>query len=163
MEKVVVAGVALDSKQVKFSLQNTPNVPGVAAKIFGALGAASVVVDVIALDVPAQGVLTISFTVSDADRLKSREVLEKLIPSLGGVQKVVLSEADKLAKVSIVGVGMQNHPGVAARMFALLGEAGVNIRLISTSEIKISCMVDDERGQDAVRALHKGFELERLG
>lgn len=161
MEQVVVAGVAADKDQVKFTLQNLVEQPGVAAQIFGALSAASIVVDVIVQDVPSNGVLTLSFTVGKGDHLKSRQILEKLQAS-PSYKSMKIVEESGLAKVSVVGVGMQHHPGVASRMFTLLAEAGVNIKLITTSEIKISCMIDGALVQKAVEALHRGFELEKL-
>ncbi len=158
MEQVVVAGVAADAGQVKLTLQNLPDSPGVAAKVFGALSKAAIVVDVIVQDVPSNGTLTVSFTVGKADFLKAKQVLEELRTSTYAQMRVV--EEPDLAKVSVVGVGMQHHPGVAAQMFQLLADAGVNIKLITTSEIKISCLIDGRELQKAVQTLHRGFELE---
>lgn len=162
MEQVLVAGVAADPGQAKFTLQNLKNGPGVASKIFGALSSAAIVVDIIVQDVPESGILTISFTVGKGDFLRARQVLE----SLRGVSPVFSSmkimEEQDLAKVSIVGVGMQHHPGVAAKMFALLGEAGINIELITTSEIKVSCLIAGNQLKSAVECLHRGFELHKV-
>jgi aspartate kinase len=160
MEQVVVAGVAADAAQVKFTLQNISDSPGVAAKIFGALSYAAIVVDVIVQDIPSNGILTVSFTVGKGDFLKAKEALEQL-KSKDFPQMRIMEEKD-LAKVSIVGVGMQHHPGVASKMFSLLAQAGINIKLITTSEIKISCMVADSELKKAVQCLHKGFELEKV-
>lgn len=167
MEQVVVAGVAADAGQVKFTLQNVPDQPGMAAKIFGALSAAAIVVDVIVLDVPQAGMLTVSFTLGKTDHLKAKQVLEVLRGPVGsgtggGLLKEmrVLEEAD-LAKVSIVGVGMQHHPGVAAKMFGLLAEVGINIKLITTSEIKTSCLIAGGEMKKAVECLHRGFGLDK--
>ncbi len=160
MEQVVVAGVAADAGQVKFTLQNIVDGPGVAARIFGALSRAAVVVDVIVQDVPANGQLTVSFTVGLGDHLKARQVLEELGRSEFRNMRVV--EHPDLAKVSIVGVGMQHHPGVAARMFQLLADAGINIQLITTSEIKVSCLIAGGEMKKAVERLHRGFELEKV-
>lgn len=161
MEQVVVAGVAADKDQVKFTLQNIVEHPGVAAQIFGALSAAAIVVDVIVQDVPSNGVITLSFTVGKGDYLKSRQILEQL-QSGSTYKSMKIVEEINLAKVSVVGVGMQHHPGVASKMFTLLAEAGVSIKLITTSEIKISCMIDGALVQKAVEALHRGFHLETL-
>jgi aspartate kinase len=139
MEQVVVAGVAADVAQSKLTLQNIPAGPGVAAKVFGALSAASIVVDVIVQDIPSNGVLTISFTVGKTDTLRAHQILDGLRASVFPTMKIV--EEKNLAKVSIVGVGMQNHPGVASRMFALLAE---------------------ERAKAAVECLHRGFELHKV-
>ena len=160
MEQVVVAGVAADVGQVKFTLQNIADRPGVAARIFGALSSSSIVVDVIVQDIPSNGILTVSFTVGKSDALQAKAVLEKLQREYFPQMKVV--EQKSLGKVSIVGVGMQHHPGVASRMFALLGEAGINIQLITTSEIKVSCLVDESVLKSAVETLHRGFELDKL-
>jgi aspartate kinase len=160
IEQVVVAGVAADGGQVKFTLQNIAEGPGVAAKIFGALSSSAIVVDVIVQDIPSNGMLTVSFTVGKGDALQARVVLDKLQREYFAQMKVV--EQKSLGKVSIVGVGMQHHPGVASRMFALLGEAGINIQLITTSEIKVSCLIDESLLKRAVETLHRGFELEKL-
>jgi aspartate kinase len=162
MEQVVVAGVAADTGQVKFTLQNLPESPGVAAALFGELSASAIVVDVIVQDIPSNGLLTVSFTVGKGDHLKARQVLEglKARNEMFGQMKIV-EEAD-LAKVSIVGVGMQHHPGVASKMFALLAAESINIKLITTSEIKVSCLIDGRRAKDAVQCLHRGFELHKV-
>jgi aspartate kinase len=161
MEQVVVAGVAADKDQVKFTLQNIQDQPGTAAQIFGALSAAAIVVDVIVQDVPSNGIITVSFTVGKGDYLKTRQILEALQASPAFSSMKIVEEAD-LAKVSIVGVGMQHHPGVASRMFALLAEAGVSIKLITTSEIKVSCLIEGSLVQKAVQCLHTGFSLDRV-
>jgi aspartate kinase len=161
MEQVVVAGVAADKDQVKFTLQNVRDKAGTAAQIFGALSAASIVVDVIVQDVSSNGIITVSFTVGKADHLKAQQILMGLQASSEFSSMKMVEETD-LAKVSIVGVGMQHHPGVASRMFALLAEAGVSIKLITTSEIKVSCLIDGALVQKAVQCLHTGFELDRV-
>ncbi len=159
MEQVVVSGIAADAGQVKLTLQNVKDAPGVAAKVFGALSAAAVVVDVIVQDVPSNGLLTVSFTVGKTDHATSKGVLERLATEAFPGMRV--TEEPELAKVSIVGVGMQHHPGVAAKMFELLAQQGINIKLITTSEIKVSCLIDLARMKDAVQTLHQGFELHR--
>jgi aspartate kinase len=163
MEQVVVAGVAADSAQVKLTLQNVPDRPGAAAKIFGALSRASIVVDVIVQDISSSGLLTVSFTVGKADHLKAKQVLEDLRSDASAQMKdMKVAEEGDLAKVSIVGVGMQHHPGVASKMFSLLAEAGINIKLITTSEIKVSCMIAGAEAKRAVECLHRGFELQKV-
>jgi aspartate kinase len=159
MEQVVVAGVAADAAQVKFTLQNVPDSPSFAAKVFGALSAALIVVDVIVQDVPANGFLTLSFTVGKADSLKAIKVLGILKEADFPMMKIV--EGETLAKVSVVGVGMQHHPGVASKMFGILADAGIHIKLITTSEIKISCLVVESEMKRAVECLHRGFELHK--
>lgn len=161
LEQVVVAGVAADKDQVKFTVQNIADQPGMAAKIFGALSRAAIVVDVIVQDVPSNGLITVSFTVGKTDYLKSKQVLENLT-SNSEFKSMRIAEETDLAKVSIVGVGMQHHPGVASKMFSLLAQAGINIKLITTSEIKVSCMILGSDIQRAVQCLHQGFELQKL-
>jgi len=160
MEQVVVAGVAADASQVKFTLQNISEGPGVAAKLFGSLSRAAIVVDVIVQDIPSHGVLTVSFTVGKTDALKASQVLDEIKRTSFPAMKIV--EERDLAKVSIVGVGMQHHPGVASKMFSLLAEAGIDIKLITTSEIKVSCLIAESQMKSAVQCLHQGFELHRL-
>jgi aspartate kinase len=162
MEQVVVAGVAADAGQVKFTLQNVPDRPGAAAAVFGALSDAAVVVDVIVQDVSADGKLTVSFTVGKGDHLTARRTLESLGAPGSKLAGLVVRETPELAKVSIVGVGMQHHPGVASKMFRLLAEAGINIELITTSEIKVSCLIAGAEMKRAVECLHRGFELHRV-
>jgi len=118
------------------------------------------VVDVIVQDVPSNGLLTISFTVGRSDHLKAREVLEEL--KVKSFTSMRIAEEGELAKVSVVGVGMQHHPGVASKMFQLLAEADINIKLITTSEIKISCLIAGEKMKQAVECLHRGFDLHRV-
>lgn len=162
MEQVVVAGVAADSGQVKFTLQDVPDHPGVAANLFGALSAAAVVVDVIVMDVSMGGKLSVSFTVAKADHLSARRVLDSLRTAGTEFGELKIIEESDLAKVSIVGVGMQHHPGVASKMFQLLAEAAINIKLITTSEIKVSCLIADGEIKRAVECLHRGFELHKV-
>ncbi len=156
MERVLVSGLAAEAQQVKLTLRNLADRRGMAAKVFGALAKASVVVDVIVQDVPAPGKLTISFTVGKSDLHTARRALEPLARE----ENVEIAEQQGLAKVSVVGVGMRNHPGVAARMFELLAEGGIDIELVTTSEIKISCLIVDSHLEEAVNRLHRGFELE---
>jgi aspartate kinase len=160
MEQVVVAGVAADVGQTKLTLQSLPAGPGVAAKVFGALSNAAIVVDVIVQDVPSNGALTVSFTVGKTDALKARQIIDGLRETTYPTMKIV--EEKSLAKVSIVGVGMQHHPGVASKMFSLLAEAGIDISLITTSEIKVSCLIREDRVKDAVACLHRGFGLDKI-
>ncbi len=160
LESVVVSGVAADSNQVKFTLQNLPEGPGVAARIFGALSDAAIVVDIIVQDVASSGHLTLSFTVGKVDQLSAMQVLNDLRGGDWAEMKII--EEANLAKVSIVGVGMQNHPGVASKMFQLLGKNEINIKLITTSEIKVSCLIENALVKRAVEALHSGFGLDRV-
>ena len=157
MEGVVVRGVALDKNQAKVTLVGVPDKPGVAAKIFKALGDAAVNIDMIVQNI-SHGTgapqTDISFTVEKADLLKAQKVIEGL-KSKVGPRDVITSE--KIGKLSIVGVGMKSHTGVAGKMFETLAEAGVNIDMISTSEIKISVVIDLAKGEAAMKAVHGAF------
>jgi len=157
MEGVVVRGVALDEKQAKVTLVGVPDKPGVAAKIFKALGDAAVNIDMIVQNI-SHGSGTpqtdISFTVEKADLLKALKVIDSLKNKVG-LRDVITAE--KIGKLSIVGVGMKSHTGVAGKMFETLADAGVNIDMISTSEIKISVVIDLARGEAAMKAIHAAF------
>jgi aspartate kinase len=157
MEGVVVRGVALDKNQAKVTLVGVPDKPGVAAKIFKALGDAAVNIDMIVQNI-SHGTgapqTDISFTVEKADLLKAQKVIDGL-KSKVKPREVITSET--IGKLSIVGVGMKSHTGVAGKMFETLAEAGVNIDMISTSEIKISVVIDLAKGEAAVKAVHSAF------
>jgi aspartate kinase len=157
MEGVVVRGVALDKNQAKVTLVGVPDKPGVAAKIFKALGDAAVNIDMIVQNIShGTGVpqTDISFTVEKADLLKAQKVIGALKGKVG-LREVITAE--KIGKLSIVGVGMKSHTGVAGKMFETLADAGVNIDMISTSEIKISVVIDLAKGEAAMKAIHGAF------
>ena len=158
MEEVLVSGITHDPNEARLVLRGVPDKPGVAARIFGALDEGHIVVDIIVQTAQQDGRADLSFTVGRADLPAAREAMQKLVPELGlrGVES-----DDQVAKVSIVGVGMRNHSGVAARMFEVLGKEGINIQSISTSEIKVSCVVAAKYAELAVRALHTAFGLDR--
>ena len=157
MEGVVVRGVALDKNQAKVTLVGVPDKPGVAAKIFKALGDAAVNVDMIVQNI-SHGSGTpqtdISFTVEKADLLKAQKVIDSLKAKVG-LRDVITAE--KIGKLSIVGVGMKSHTGVAGKLFETLADSGVNIDMISTSEIKISVVIDLAKGEAAMKAIHSAF------
>ncbi|KAF0145290.1 MAG: aspartate kinase [Nitrospirae bacterium] len=158
MENVVVSGVAYDKNQVKLTLLSVPDKPGIAAKIFNAIANANVVVDMIVQNVSSDGkAADISFTVPKTDSKKALKITEEIAKELGA-KSVALR--DDIAKISIVGVGMRTHSGVAAKMFETLSRHGVNILMISTSEIKVSCVIDSKYTELAVRVLHDVFGLE---
>ena len=157
MEGVVVRGVSLDKNQAKLTLIGVPDRPGVSARIFQALADAAINVDMIVQNVShgtARPATDLSFTVDKPDLLKARKVIEGLRAELG-FSELLANEA--IAKLSIVGVGMRSHSGVAAKMFATLAREGINIEMISTSEIKITVVVDSTRGEQAARAVHEAF------
>jgi len=158
MEDVLVSGITYDRNEAKLALRGVPDRPGVAARIFGALDERAIVVDLIIQTAQQDGRADLSFTVGRADFAPAREAMERLVPELG--LRAVESD-DQIAKISIVGVGMRNHSGVAARMFEVLGKEGINIQMISTSEIKVSCVIHAKYTELAVRALHTAFGLDR--
>jgi aspartate kinase len=157
MEGVVVRGVALDKNQAKVTLVGVPDRPGVAAKIFKALGNATVNVDMIVQNI-SHGTGTpatdISFTADKPDLLKAQKVIEGLKAEVGYRDVIT---AEKIGKLSIVGVGMKSHTGVAGKLFETLANEGINIDMISTSEIKISVVIDLAKGEQAVKAVHAAF------
>ncbi len=158
MEKVVVSGVAYDKNQVKVTIQGVPDKPGVAAKIFNTISENNVVVDMIIQNIGEGGLTDMSFTVPKTDSKKILEVMKKVVAEIGA-KNVNIKE--DIAKISIVGVGMRSHSGVAAKMFSALAKEGINIMMISTSEIKISCVIDAKYTELAVRVLHESFEMDK--
>jgi aspartate kinase len=158
MEKVVVSGVAYDKNQVKVTVQGVPDKPGVAAKIFNTISDNNIVVDMIIQNVGEGGLTDMSFTVPKTDAKKIAEVMKKIVAEIGA--KGVAVKED-IAKVSIVGVGMRSHSGVASKMFSAMAKEGINIMMISTSEIKISIVIDAMYTELAVRVLHETFEMDK--
>ena len=158
MENVVVSGIAYDKNEAKLAISGVPDVPGVAARIFGALDAQNIVVDLIVQTASKEGKTDLSFTVGKTDLVKAKEVVERVAREVNAGS--VETDGD-VAKVSIVGVGMRNHSGVAAKMFQILATEGINIQLISTSEIKVSCLIQSKYTELAVRALHTAFGLDK--
>ncbi|HQL10564.1 MAG TPA: aspartate kinase, partial [Lentisphaeria bacterium] len=157
MEGVVVRGVSLDKNQAKLTLVAVPDQPGVAARIFKAIGDAAINVDMIVQNIShgsGTPATDLSFTVDKPDLLKAKQVLENLKPTIG-YQAIITNE--NIGKLSIVGVGMKSHSGVAGKMFEVLAREGVNIDMISTSEIKISVVIDLAKGESAMKALHAAF------
>lgn len=157
MEDIVVSGIALDRNDARISIRGVPDRPGVAATIFGALDARAISVDLIVQNSPTNGATDLTFTVGKADLVKAGDVIAKVGKELGA--GAVETDSD-VAKVSIVGVGMRNHSGVAARMFRTLSGEGINILAISTSEIRVSCLIPAKYSEVAVRALHTEFGLD---
>jgi len=157
MESVVIRGVSLDRNQAKITLAAVPDKPGVAARIFRALGDAAINVDMIVQSAShgaGSPATDISFTLDKPDLLKAKKVLDSIKPETGYREAIA---EEKIAKVSIVGVGMRSHSGIAAKMFETLAQADINIDMISTSEIKISVIISLEKGEAAVKALHEAF------
>jgi aspartate kinase len=160
MEEAVVTGVTHDRSQAKISILRVPDRPGIAAQVFGAIAERNIVVDMIVQNISRDGYTDMSFTVPRGDHARAVAALEDVARTVGA-QGVVHDE--RVAKVSIVGVGMRSHSGVASRMFGVLSREGINIQMISTSEIAISCVVEDKYTELAVRALHETFDVGRAG
>lgn len=159
MERVVVSGVTYNKNEAKIEVMRVPDVPGVAAKLFKPIAEANIVVDmIIQTSNVDKGYADVAFTVPKPDFPKALQIVKETIKEIGG--KEVLSD-ENIAKVSIVGVGMRSHSNVASQMFAALAKEGINIQMISTSEIKISCVIDSKYTELAVRALHDAFELDK--
>ncbi len=156
MEQVVVSGITHDRNQAKITVAGVPDRPGIASRLFGPVADAAIVVDMIIQNVGQEGLTDISFTVPKTDAKKGFDLVRRVAGEIGA-QDVHLQE--EIAKVSIVGVGMRSHSGVAAKMFATLAKEGINIMMISTSEIKISCVIEEKSVERAVRALHDVFVL----
>ncbi len=159
MEAAAVAGVTGDRNQAKITIVGVPDKPGVAARIFGAVAEAHINVDMIIQNISQTAATDLSFTVPKAD-------LKKAVPIIQAVAKDIeaksVSVTEAIAKVSLIGVGMRSHSGVAAKMFEVLAREGINIMMISTSEIKISCVVDEKYLELAMRALHSAFGLDHV-
>ena len=160
MESVVVRGVSLERNQAKVTIDDVPDRPGVSSVIFGAIAGANIVIDVIVQNVATDGTTDISFTLSAAELAKAEKVLSEVLPQLG--DKVTMRSESGIAKLSVVGIGMRSHSGVAARMFGALAKQGINIQMISTSEIKVAVTVAEAQIEQAARAVHTEFGLDAV-
>jgi aspartate kinase len=158
MEKVVVSGIAYNKQEAKITITRVADRPSIAATLFGRVAEANIVVDMIVQNISQDGSTDISFTVPKTDYARTQEIVRVILKEIGA-DKVIGD--DKIAKVSIVGVGMRTHSGVAAKMFETLGREKINILMISTSEIKISCVIEAKYTELAVRVLHEAFGLAR--
>ena len=159
MEQAVVSGIAFNRDEAKISVVGVPDKPGIAYQILGAVADANIEVDMIIQNISKGGLTDFSFTVHRNDFTRATELLKsKVLPALGATE--VIGDT-KICKVSIVGIGMRSHVGIASKMFRALSEEGINIQMISTSEIKTSVVLDEKYMELAVRALHKAFELEQ--
>lgn len=159
MEKPVVSGIAFNRDEAKLTIRGIPDQPGVAAQVLGSISDANIEIDVIVQNVAKDNSASITFTVNRNDLLQAEALLRSIAAELGAEE---VTADSKIAKVAIVGVGMRSHAGVAARMFECLAEEGINIQLITTSEIKIAVVIDERYLELAVRALHAKYGLERL-
>jgi len=159
MEEVVVSGVSIDENEAKVSVRKLPDQPGIAAKIFGPVADSGVNVDMIVQNLSEDGYTDITFTCPQGDLNQARKIIESIHKETNYAR---LDADSDIAKVSVIGVGMRSHSGVAAKVFKTLSSKGINIEMISTSEIRISVVVRKDKGKDAVRALHEAFELHKL-
>ncbi|MGM0571348.1 aspartate kinase [Marinobacter sp.] len=158
MEQPVVSGIAFNRDEAKLTIAGVPDTPGIALRILKPVSDANIEVDMIVQNVGADNHTDFTFTVHRNDFRRTREILEQLASELGARE---VNGDDRIAKVSIVGVGMRSHAGVATRMFEALSNEGINIRMISTSEIKVSVVIDEKYLELAVRALHSAFDLHK--
>ena len=158
MEQAVVTGVTHDRSQAKISILRVPDRPGIAARVFGAIAASNIVVDMIVQNISQDGFTDMSFTLPRGDDARAVAELTEVVQEIGA-RGIVHNE--RVAKVSIVGVGMRSHSGVASTMFATLAREGINIQMISTSEIAVSCVIEDKYAELAVRSLHDAFDVAR--
>ena len=157
MEKVVVSGITYSRNEARISIYGVPDKPGVAAKIFKPIADKGIIVDMIIQTSHPDGKADITFTVPRTDYKQAFELIKEVAKELDAER---VEGDDKIAKVSIIGAGMRTHYGVATKMFETLAKHGINIMMISTSEIKISCVIDEKYTELAVRALHDAFNLE---
>jgi len=158
MESMLVSGVTYNKNEARLTISRVPDKPGIAAKIFMPISDAGIVIDMIIQNTRAGDLTDMTFTVPRTDYKKALEILEKVAADIGAED---VSSADNIAKVSIVGVGMRNHSGIASTMFQVLANEGINIMMISTSEIKVSCVIEEKYTELAVRALHDAFALDK--
>jgi aspartate kinase len=155
MEQAIISGISHDTSEAKVTVRGVPDRPGVAAALFEPLAARKVNVDMIVQNVSKDGTTDISFTVPKEHAAVAMEVVETVIPQ---IEAAGVDIDAAVARVSVVGAGMKSHPGVAATMFRVLSSNGINIEMISTSSIRISCVVALDQIEDAVRVLHAAFE-----
>ena len=156
MEDPAIAGIAFAKDEAKLTVSGVPDVPGVAYRVIGPVSDAGIEVDVIVQNVSADGTTDITFTVKRADCDKAKEIL---LSNLKDIKASAVTLDKKIVKVSLVGVGMRSHAGIASKMFKCLAAENINIQIITTSEIKISVVIEEKYLELAVRALHSAFEL----
>jgi aspartate kinase len=159
MEDVVVRGISLDRHQAKLSIAGVRDEPGMAARIFSNIAAAHIIVDMIVQNASIGETTDVSFTIHEDELENARTILMPVIGQIGAKR---LNTTAGVAKLSVVGIGMRSHSGVAARMFECLGKSGINIQLVSTSEIKIAVIIDEKDAERAAQLIHAEFGLARL-
>ena len=156
MEDVVIRGVSLEKNQAKVTIIGVPDKPGVAAGLFSALAEAGTNVDMIVQNVSLAGTTDLTFTINKDDLPAAKKVIEAQVAKIGAKNHTA---QDGISKLSVVGIGMRSHTGVAATLFRALAEAGINIQMISTSEIKISVIINESEGVRATQVVHDAFKL----
>ena len=159
METVLVSGITYNKNEAKISVMRVPDTPGIAAQIFGPLSDANITVDMIIQNVSHEGFTDMTFTVMRTDVKKALQIVEKTAMAIGADG---IKHNENISKISVIGVGMRSHSGIASKMFTVLSQEGVNIEMISTSEIKVSCIIDDKYTELAVRVLHEAFDLDKI-
>ncbi|PYJ53361.1 MAG: aspartate kinase [Verrucomicrobia bacterium] len=159
MEDVVIRGISLDRHQAKLTIAGVPDEPGIAGRIFSNIAAAHIIVDMIVQNASIGGTTDISFTIHEDELENARKILMPVVGEIGAKR---LNTASGMAKLSVVGIGMRSHSGVAARLFACLGRSGINIQLVSTSEIKIAVIIDEKDAERAAQLIHAEFGLAGL-
>jgi aspartate kinase len=159
MENVVIRGISIERNQAKVTITNVTDKPGTAARIFTAIADAGLVIDMIVQNISLKGSTDISFTLNKGDLPKARNTLQPIIETMGSSELIA---QDGIAKLSVVGIGMRSHSGVAAQLFECLGNGGINIQMISTSEIKIAVILDESRVDEAARIAHSAFNLQEV-
>ena len=155
---MLVSGVTYNKNEARLTISKVPDKPGIASKIFMPISNAGIVIDMIIQNTRAEELTDMTFTVPRTDFKKAMELVKKIAADIGAES---VSGADDIAKVSIVGVGMRNNSGIASTMFHVLANEGINIMMISTSEIKVSCVIEEKYTELAIRALHEAFALEK--
>jgi aspartate kinase len=158
METVLVSGITYNKDEAKISVMRVPDKPGIASQLFSPLSHANITVDMIIQNVSHEGYTDLTFTVPRTDFKKALKIVEETAGQIGAGG---VASDENIAKVSIVGVGMRSHSGIASKMFQTLSQEGINIQMISTSEIKVSCIIDSKYTELAVRVLHDAFGLSR--
>ncbi len=160
MERAIISGIAFNRDEAKITVLGVPDRPGIAYQILGPVADANIDVDMIIQNVGHDGMTDFSFTINRSEFARTMDILKNQVQPHIGARGVI--GGDRIAKVSVVGVGMRSHVGIASKMFRALAEEGINIQMISTSEIKISVVVDEKYMELAVRVLHKIFELDQV-
>ena len=156
MEQVVVTAIACDKNESKISVRQVPDKPGIATKLFNPIANANINVDMIVQNVSADGATDLTFTLPKVDLKKALPIITQAAHEIGAKE---IQSSENIAKVSIIGIGMRSHAGIAAKVFETLAREGINIQMISTSEIKISLVIEDKYSELAVRTLHEAFGL----